>query len=176
MIHGLENRGQGGEEQGGHAPEFFAVGDRELAEHALALGRDLDQDFAMVPGVPVPAHQAEGGEAVEEADDRVVPELELPGQRADGGKAVRRDALDRQEELVLLGFQARPAGLPLAEGEEAADQMTEMGEALVVGLVQPRSGRRHDPQIISYYDIKSRGIRGSALSQINPVTRIVLPV
>jgi len=92
------------------------VGDRKLAEDAFTFGRDLDQDFAMVPGVAVPAHQAEGGQAVEEADDRVVPELELPGQRADGGEAVRRDALDRQEGLVLLGLQARPACLPLAEG------------------------------------------------------------
>jgi hypothetical protein len=144
VVSGLENRGQSGKEQGGHAPEFFAVGDRQLAEDAFALRRDLDQDLAMVEGVPVPAHEAEGGQPVDELDDRVMPELELPGERADGGEAVRRQSLDREQQLVLLRLETRLSRLPFAERQEAANQVAEMRQALIVWFFQPRCRRRHD--------------------------------
>ena len=88
----------------------------------------------MVKGVPIAADHSEGGQAVDELDDRVVLELELPGERADGREAVRRKPLDGEQQLVLLGLEPRLAGRLLAEGEEAPEEVAEMGQVLVIRL------------------------------------------
>lgn len=113
------------------------MGDRQPLEDGLAQGGDLDQDFAPVDGTTVAADHAERGQAVDEADHRVVLELELPGQGADGRSRAGRQPLDRQQELVLLGLEARAAGLALAEHQEAADEVAEPRETLVVWFANP---------------------------------------
>lgn len=110
------------------------MGDRELPEDALALGRDLDQDFPVVEGAPVSPDHAEGGKPVDELDDRMVFELKLPGQGSDRGKTVGGKTFDREQELVLLGLEPGIPGGLLAEGEKAADQMAKMRQVLEIWL------------------------------------------
>ena len=135
------------------------MGDRKPAEDALALRGDLDQDFPLIEDVPVAADEAQGGQAVDEPDDRVVLELELPREGADRGEPFGRQALDRQEELVLLGLQPGAPGLPFAEGEEAADQMAEMRQALIIRLAEPFPTRWHTTAdyIALRYKVKPEG-------------------
>jgi len=119
------------------------VGDRESPEEGVALRGDLDQHFAVIQHVSVAAHEPQGGEPVDEPDDGVMLELELPGKGADGRQAVGRESLDRQEELVLLGLESGAPRDLLAEGHKAPDEVAEMGEALVIRLIQPRRVQRH---------------------------------
>ena len=134
------------------------MGDRKSPEEGLALRGDLDQDFAVIQHVAVAAHQPQGGQTVDEPDDGVMLELELPGEGADGRQAVGRKPLDRQEQLVLLGLEARLPSDPLAEGQEAADEVAEMGEALVIRLTQPRRlhGHIRKDYIVVRYKVNPR--------------------
>ncbi|ESZ45303.1 hypothetical protein X731_17265 [Mesorhizobium sp. L2C054A000] len=56
------------------------------------------------------------------------------GQVTDRDRPAIRKPLDRQQRLMLARRQAGIVGLRLAEFEEAPDQVTEFGQALVVGL------------------------------------------
>jgi hypothetical protein len=76
---GLEYRGQCGEQQGGHPSKFRPVGDRQPQEQGVPAGSYFDQDFPVVQDAAVAAHQAEGGEPVNELDNGVMLELKLPG-------------------------------------------------------------------------------------------------
>jgi hypothetical protein len=88
----------------------------------------------MVQRIPVAPDHSQGREAVDQLHDRMVLELELPGQGPDRGKLVGRQAFDREEQLVLLGLQAGLPGRIFAEGHEAADEMSEMRQVLVIWL------------------------------------------
>ena len=121
------------------------MGERQFAEDGLRLRSDLDQDFALVQGVAVAADHAQRGQAVDEAHDGVMLQLQLPGQGADGRQPVGGQPLDREEQLVLLGLEALLAGRPLAEHEEAAKKVAEVGQALIIWLAHPGMLRAHAP-------------------------------
>jgi hypothetical protein len=113
------------------------VRDGQASEQRVPGGGDFDQDFPMIKDVAITAHQAEGGEPVDELDDGVMFELELPGEGADRRKAVGGQPLDRKKELVLLGLEpGLPRGL-FAEDQEAAEEMAKIGQILIIGLTQP---------------------------------------
>ena len=80
------------------------------------------------------AHQAAPGQPVDQADGAVVAELEPFGEFTDRDIVAFREALDREQRLVLLRGQARGAGRLLAELLETAQGVPEGGQPLVVGL------------------------------------------
>jgi hypothetical protein len=133
---------QRGQDLGADPPQFLAMGERQLPQHGLAPGGDLDQDGALVLRVADPAEHADLDHPVQQPDDGVVLELQLPGQGADRRLLSRRKSLHGQEELVLPGLQARRAGGLLAERQEAAEEMPEAGEGGVLG-VRRDAARRH---------------------------------
>jgi hypothetical protein len=121
--------------------------DGEFSKDPLALRGDADPDLAVVRGVAASDREAQPGEPVGQLDDAVVAELELPGEGADGRGRPFREALDGQEELVLLGLEARlPRGL-LAEREEPPDQVPEPRQGAIVRVAKVAGPRRHSQKV-----------------------------
>jgi len=119
------------------------VADREFPKDPLPLRGDADPDFTVVGGVAAADRESQPDEPVGQLDDAVVAKLELPGEGADGRGRSFREAPDGQEELVLLGLEARlPSGL-LAEREEPPDQMAESSQGAVVPVAKLARPCRH---------------------------------
>ena len=125
----------------------------QLPEDRLAVPGEVDEDLAAIPGVPSPSDQAAVDQAVDELDGAVVTELEPLGDLADGRDPARREPLHGEEQLVLLGLEpGRPRRL-LAEVQEAADLVPELGERTVRRAGDALRGgdrtraRRHAPTL-----------------------------
>ena len=70
---------------------------------------------------------------VDQLDGAVMPDLQALSQFADGGRHFRRQTLDRQQQLVLLRFQAVSARRFLAVAQEPADVITEFRQRAKAG-------------------------------------------
>jgi hypothetical protein len=127
-----EDLDQGREELRRRAPELVPVAPGEPAEDPLPPGGEDDQDLAMVVGVPDPPEQPLALHPDRELDHAVMPELELPGEGSHRRDRAHREPLHREEELVLLGLEARLPDGPLAEDEEPPDEVSEARQRLVV--------------------------------------------
>jgi len=173
----MEEIGKGRQDLGRQVPELVPMGEREPPQDRLALGGDLEEDFPVVEPVTDAPEDAEAHHPIDQADDRMVLELELPGQRSDRGEAVRRQALDAEEELMLLRLQSLGARGVFAEDQEPADEMTEARQRRVVGFGM-RRGVRHNRNI-SHYDIKCnanlRNGRGKAARFPGERARALVP-
>jgi hypothetical protein len=140
---GFEEDGERGQQFGRGPAEFLPVDDGEFPKDPLSLRSDADPDFPVVLGVAAAGRESQPDEPVGQLDDAVVAKLELPGEGADGGGRPLREAPDGQEELVLLGLEARPPRGLLAEREEPPDQMPEPGQRAVVRVAKVAGLRSH---------------------------------
>jgi hypothetical protein len=142
----FEEDGERRQQLGRGAPELLPMDYGEFSKDPLPLRGDADPDFALVVGVAAADREAQPDEPVRELHDAVVAELELPGEGADSRGRPFREAPDGQEELVLLGLQARPPSGLLAEREEPPDQVPEPRQGAVVRVGKVAGPRRHSPQ------------------------------
>ncbi len=164
---GLEGqRLQGGEEIGSSGAELGPVLVREVGKHALAAPGEVDEHAAAIVGIRAPLDEPAAGGAIDELDSAVVVDLEPLGDLTDGGARTGGEAFERQQELVLVGLDARGVGGLLAEPKEAAELESERSEGAVLGLTQGLTRRSHGN--ISYHDrnyvcqAPSSGLRGGS--------------
>jgi hypothetical protein len=144
-------------EQLGHEPtELFAMDHGECPQDALAQGRDLEQNFAKVLGVPVAPDHPALGQPVGELDDAVMLELELPGQRADRGETAGAEAFEGKKKLVLLGPKPRLPGGLFAEDQKPSEEVAEGGQGLIFVGLRLGGGPGHSGRI-SQDDGESKG-------------------
>ena len=108
----------------------------EPREESLPATAEPDRHPAAVGGVPAAGHQAAPLEPVDELHRAVVSQHEALGQLSQARPRPSRRAADGEEQLVLLGLEARRAGLALGEGQEAPDAVPELGQQLVLGVAQ----------------------------------------
>lgn len=144
-----EQVGQRGEKLRSDASKLLPMGERELPEHALAFGGDVDQDLAMIVGMAQPPEHAEGNHPVDQSADRVMLELQLPRQISDRREAVGGQPLDGEQQLMLLRLKPGAAGRLLAEHQESAEKVAEPRERDEVGIGHVGN--------ISHYDINGNG-------------------
>lgn len=108
--------------------ELCQVVERELAEDRFAACGQADDHLSVIAGMPLASHEAAGDEPVDQLDGAVVAHLETLRDRADRREPPSRQALHGEEELVALRLEAGGARRALAEPEEAADLVAELGE------------------------------------------------
>src|SRR3989442_618934 len=139
-------------------PQFFHRIQRELPQHRLAGGTERDRDFAPIATVTPACDHVALDQPVDELHDAVVAELEPLGQRSDRGRPTAVQALELQEQEILLGLDTGRPGSLLAAPHEAPDLVTQLGQGLVVDRRSrprlPPCGR-HGQAIISPTDIKA---------------------
>jgi len=96
------------------------VNRRKLAQNFPTAARCKDAHEASVAGTWRLANQTPPASALDQADDGVVALLKKLGQLGNRGPAASREALDPEQELVLLGSQAGGARSLLAKSQEPA--------------------------------------------------------
>lgn len=118
--------------------------DAEAPEDRLALRRDDEKRLTAIGLARSPLDQAGADGALRQLDGAVVLDLEPLRDRADRRPRVERKPLDRQQELMLLRFDAGGAGCRLAEDEKAAEPIPDLRERAVFagrdGASSARSG------------------------------------
>lgn len=105
---------------------------RELPENRLTTRGDPDEHPAAVASVTLAHDQPFLVEPVDQPDGTVMSDVKARGQRPDGRRDLRWQSLQGQQQLVLLSVQSMGARGALAEGEEAADPVPELGQRSVV--------------------------------------------
>jgi hypothetical protein len=146
-LRAEENRKRG-EQLGTVLPEFFQMDHRELPEGPIALGGNLHPDLALVARVAVPADHPQKNETVYEFNHAMVLMLQLSGEGQDGRGDPIRETPNGEEELMLLGLKPGATCSPLAEHEEAPDQIANPGKRTIVRLT--RLQRMVDHRAILY--------------------------
>jgi hypothetical protein len=132
---------QRGDEPGGALVKFGGVVVGEVIEDAAADGSELQQDAAAVSGVVDAGEQASLFAALGELDDAVMAKAEADGGVGDGGGDAVGGSGDLQQELMLLGWEIALGGGCLAELQEGAELVAELGENLEAALVFVRRHR-----------------------------------
>lgn len=105
---------------------------RQVVQNGFACGRYFDQDPALVVGVAASADQKSGSKAIKQPDHTVVIELQSIRQPRDGRTRVRRSAFQRQQQLMMLWFDASVSRGIFAGTQEAPDLIAEFSQGGVV--------------------------------------------
>lgn len=154
---------------------------REPPERGLAGGTQRDDDLPSIVPMASPLDHAAFLETVDELDHRVVADLQSLGQGADRRGLTPRQSLHLEEDEVLLGLHARPAGAELADAQESPDSIAQVGEGLVIdgAAVVAAAGHRsrydgeHRPSRISRHDTIARH-RGQTVSEALVILAVLL--
>ena len=112
--------------------QFREVRQGNLAQQLFSARGQAEHDRATIFLGARTADQALGLQAIGQFHRTVMLNLQAFGKDADGGNPVRRQALDRQQSLMLLGFQARIARCLLAEIQETPDFVAKVRQGTVV--------------------------------------------
>ena len=96
----------------------------------VAGGGEMEDDAAAVDGIAGAAEEAGFFAALTELDGGVMAEAEAFGDVGDGYEGGVGGAGDLQQKLMLLGLEASLGGALLAEVEEFAEFVAEVGEWL----------------------------------------------
>src|SRR5262249_44951020 len=133
-----QHLGQGREQR----RELVLVRAREAREQRLAARRERELDLAPVLARTAAAQEAALLEAIGELDRTVVAQLQPLGEHADRRAPVEREALHREQQLVLLRGEPGGARRGLAEAQEQAHAVAELREGAVLGCVRCGCARR----------------------------------
>jgi hypothetical protein len=106
----------------------------QAGQHVPSLRGELDEDLPAVRTARLARDQSQGDQAVHQADRAVGAHLEPLGQVAHAQDAASLGAPDGQERLVLPGGEAHRGRRRLAEAEELAQGVPELGQGLVFRL------------------------------------------
>ncbi len=129
----------------------------EVAQNALALGGQADEDLARILGIGQPGDETEGLEPVDQTYGAVVLQQEARRDMADGGRPI--GGLEDEQRLMLLRLDVRGAGGGLTEAQETANLEAEFLDALVFGQVEVAIGPGHI-HIVSRYIYKFANLVG----------------
>lgn len=96
----------------------------------------LHQDGARVSGIGGAADGTAALQAIDQFDGAVMLQKQAAGQFADRGRRSLRQALDGEQQLVLLRLQAGGAGLIFTELQELPQLVAELRESAVARCVE----------------------------------------
>jgi hypothetical protein len=108
----LNERGTGG-------LELCPMGQGKALEQALTASRDLNSDLPAVNRATASGDESRSDGSIDQLHDAVMAELEALRQDTYGRAQSIREALERQQQLMLLGLETGRARLALAEIQEA---------------------------------------------------------
>jgi hypothetical protein len=103
------------QQRGASRAKFRTMGERKVTQSLFAPFCERQQDLAMVRAMASSAQKTFHLEAAGEFGGAVMLELEAFGESADGREPAQRKALDGEERLMLLRFEAGGARGLLAE-------------------------------------------------------------
>jgi hypothetical protein len=106
---------------------------RQLRQNALSPGREFNLHFAPVCASTAFLDQTSLHKPVYQFDGAVVLELKALSDISDGGPRLFACTFHGEHQLMVLRFKSRLAGRFLAEAQETADSVPELGQGLVVG-------------------------------------------
>jgi len=112
--------------------EFVAVGNRKLREQLFAARRHNEPHLAPIGAAARASNPAACFQTAAQLHRAVVTNLEALGQNAHGCFPSAGPPFDGQESLVLLRLDTGRARSALAEIQERANFIAEVGERLVV--------------------------------------------
>jgi hypothetical protein len=142
-----------------HPTQLFTVQRTQAGENSLTLGGQENADRPTIVWVNSAIHQALTLRPVDQFNDAVVAQLQLLGEFSHAGPISLREALEREQQLVLLWSQSLAAHRLLTEAQVAPDPEAESGQSLEVLLPQGFAAR---PVILrSHDDIESPPISPS---------------
>ena len=128
-----EDRAEGGEHVRSDALQLRLVTFGKLAQEFGAGGGEAQEHRAPIDRSTFAHDESPGFELIDERDGRVMFDTEPLGDRTDGRLLFERQALDGEQELMLLRLDAQAARRLFAEGEEAAELVAKSRERSVVG-------------------------------------------
>ncbi len=99
-------------------------------QQCLAVRRQFDQHFAMVVFGMLAADSTALGQTVHKFPRAVVAQAKPIGESGDSGASPPGEALQREKQLVLLGFDSFGASCQLAGVQELPDAVAKLGKAL----------------------------------------------
>lgn len=98
------------------------------AQHAAAFSGQRKHDATVVRGVVRAPDEAFGDRAIGQFHNAVLAQAEALGEKANGGLPACRQPGNLQQQLMLARLQPALLRGLLAEAEEAAQGITELGE------------------------------------------------
>jgi hypothetical protein len=104
---------------------------RELAQQSFSLWREMDVDLAPIVLSPAALDELSFHQAIDEAYHAMVAQLHALGELAYGDALLLYESFERQEELVLAGFDAGLDGSLFTQMKEASDLVAKLGEGLI---------------------------------------------
>ena len=153
-----ENGFQGAGQFRAGAFEFRTMRQGETAQNAQPRRSEANPDFALVFQAGSACDGSGGFEAVYELDGAVVLDEKTRGDFADGRLDLGGEAMDGEQQLVLLGLDPVLFRGGFAEVEKLADLAAEFGEIAV--LVGGKIGLGHDNYIVTRYNWRKNGMAG----------------
>lgn len=120
MCELTQNRAQRCDHLWPDTPQVPFVVRRQEREDASTLGGDSQQHLSPILAAALAHHEASAFELVDQRDGGVVLHAQPLGDRANRGPRSLRQALQGQEKLVLLRFDAGSSRRLLTEREKAA--------------------------------------------------------
>jgi hypothetical protein len=105
---------------------------RESFQHLLTAWAQGHDDFPTVGSRPAPFHEAAPLEAVDQLHGGVMPDLEPFRQHPDRGLGAALEALDLQQNEVLLRLDTRCPRRELTASKKPAQLVPQIGERWVI--------------------------------------------
>jgi hypothetical protein len=123
-------------------------------QQSLALGEQVDFHDALVVASGTAFEQLERLATIDQSDDAVMVRLQPLGQLADRGPRPTWEAHHVQQQLVLQRREPVPLAQQLADAQEVAEAVAEVGQPLVVVLANALGGWRghfrHGIRVVIY--------------------------
>jgi len=107
----------------------------ELAKYFLAMQGEAHVNFAPVLCAPISLNKVFLFEAANQLDRTVMLNLQALSQVSDARAVAASRPAQRQHELMMLGLDTHPASCLLAKVQKAANLITKLGQAGVIGLL-----------------------------------------
>jgi hypothetical protein len=98
--------------------------ERKPAQDLLALWREVDDDASLISFIPRTGDETSIHQSINQLNRTMMLKLEALGQLTDRGFPPGRQALEREQQLVLLGDKACLACRLLAKAQKAPDLIT----------------------------------------------------
>ena len=105
---------------------------RESSQEPFPLRQKLYQHLAPILISAMPGSQSSALQAIDQLHRAVMLQLHSFCERTNRGAHVRRKTLNREQQLVLLGFESGGAGSRFAEVQKTPDLVAELRQGTVI--------------------------------------------
>lgn len=119
-----------------NSPQLRPVSGRKFFENAFADARQLKINLPVILRIARPDDEVFLREPISEAHGAVVPDLEALGQFTHGNKIPTREALDREQCLMLLRGKTRFFGSVFAKAKKLPQRIAELGQHFIIRLCE----------------------------------------